>query len=94
MTAPTLNDRYTLWRFTKDRRDAHCVFMPHPEGYELRYMFNGVVLIGMVARDTEQMLERARQWRLRLVADGWDEIEQDKALVRAAGAGRAMASSS
>jgi len=70
----------TLWRFTKDRRDAHCILLPHPDGYELRYIFNGDVLIGAVTDDRSALLERARQWRLRLVADGWIEVEQRAAL--------------
>ena len=36
------------------------------------------------------MLERARQWRLRLVADGWVETEQDtSAMSRPSSSGRA-----
>jgi hypothetical protein len=91
-----LTDRssLTLWRFIKDRRDAHCILMVHPEGYEMRYVFNGVVLIGMVTRDQEPLLERAHQWRLRLVAEGWDEIEQNTTAMHSfvRGAARAAAS--
>lgn len=75
MTAPTHQEFHTLWRFIKDRRDAHCILLPHPDGFELRYIFNGEVLIGAVTDDRASLLERARQWRLRLVADGWMEIE-------------------
>jgi hypothetical protein len=66
----------TLWRFAKNQRDAYCTLAPHPEGFQLRYVFNGAILIGMVSPDHAQLLERARQWRLRLVADGWLETER------------------
>jgi hypothetical protein len=79
MTEPTPADPLTLWRFIKDHRDAHCQLLSHPEGFELRYFFNGVMLIGTVAADQESLLERARQWRLRLVADGWKETQQEGA---------------
>jgi hypothetical protein len=65
----------TLWRFAKSQRHAFCTLSPHPDGFQLRYVFNGAVLIGMVSPDHGQLLERARQWRLRLVADGWMETE-------------------
>jgi hypothetical protein len=74
----------TLWRFAKNQRHAYCTLAPHPEGFQLRYVFNGAVLIGMVSPDHAQLLERARQWRLRLVGDGWEETEQARPLVASA----------
>ncbi len=76
MTVPTPIELYTLWRFVKDAREARCVLFQHPSGLEVRYFFNGVVLIGMVSGDEQILLERARQWRLRLVAEGWQETDQ------------------
>jgi hypothetical protein len=66
----------TYWRFIKDGREARCVLLPHPSGLELRYLFNGMVLMGVVADSEDGLRERARQWRLRLVAEGWEEIAQ------------------
>jgi hypothetical protein len=65
-----------LWRFAKSQRHAYCTLAPHPDGFQLRYVFNGAILIGMVSPDHAQLLERARQWRLRLVGDGWMETER------------------
>jgi hypothetical protein len=74
---PSIPDAATiLWRFAKNQRHAYCTLAPHPEGFQLRYVFNGAVLIGMVSPDHSQLLERARQWRLRLVGDGWVETER------------------
>jgi hypothetical protein len=72
---PSVPEFTTLWRFAKSQRHAYCTLAPHPEGFQLRYIFNGAVLIGMVSHDHGQLLERARQWRLRLVGDGWLETE-------------------
>jgi hypothetical protein len=66
----------TYWRFIKDGREARCVLLPHPSGLELRYLFNGMVLMGVVAESEDGLRERARQWRLRLVAEGWEETDQ------------------
>lgn len=67
----------TYWRFIKDGREARCVLLPHPSGgLELRYLFNGSVLMGVVAPVEQDLRERARQWRLRLVAEGWMETDQ------------------
>ena len=74
----------TLWRFAKSQRQAYCTLAPHPEGFQLRYIFNGTVLIGMVSPDHAQLLERAHQWRLRLVGDGWVETEQATPLAASA----------
>jgi hypothetical protein len=81
MNVPAHSELSTLWRFMKQDREARCVLMRHPAGLEMRYVFNGVVLIGMVSGDEGLLLERAHQWRLRLVADGWVEIEQNPAAV-------------
>ena len=81
VVAPSAPEVTTLWRFAKNQRHAHCSLAPHPEGFQLRYIFNGAVLIGMVSPDHGQLLERARQWRLRLVADGWVETEHATPLV-------------
>jgi hypothetical protein len=75
VTTPSIPDATTLWRFAKNQRHAYCTLAPHPEGFQIRYVFNGAVLIGMVSPDHAQLLERARQWRLRLVGDGWMETE-------------------
>lgn len=84
----------TLWRFAKLQRQAYCTLAPHPEGFQLRYIFNGTVLIGMVSPDHAQLLERAHQWRLRLVGDGWMEEQASAAAPRTAefGARRLKAS--
>lgn len=66
----------TYWRFIKGGREARCVLLPHPSGLELRYLFNGMVLMGVVAESEDGLRERARQWRLRLVAEGWEELGQ------------------
>ena len=68
----------TYWRFIKDGREARCVLLPHPSGLELRYLFNGMVLMGVVAETEDGLRERARQWRLRLVAEGWEEVAQSR----------------
>jgi hypothetical protein len=75
-SVPDTDAATTLWRFAKNQRHAFCTLAPHPEGFQLRYVFNGAVLIGMVSPDHSQLLERARQWRLRLVGDGWLETER------------------
>jgi hypothetical protein len=76
VVTPSVPEATTLWRFAKSQRHAYCTLAPHPDGFQLRYIFNGAVLIGMVSPDHAQLLERAHQWRLRLVADGWVETEQ------------------
>jgi hypothetical protein len=81
MTAHAPNELSMLWRFTKESRDAHCLMLSHPDGFEVKYFFNGAVLIGMVSADRAHLLERARQWRLRLVADGWVETATDASAV-------------
>ena len=70
MNVPAHSELSTLWRFSKQDREARCVLLRHPAGLEMRYVFNGVVLIGMVSGDEGLLMERAHQWRLRLVADG------------------------
>jgi len=81
---PSAPEATTLWRFAKSQRHAYCTLAPHPDGFQLRYVFNGAVLIGMVSPDYGQLLERAHQWRLRLVADGWVETEQATPMVASA----------
>jgi hypothetical protein len=81
MNVPVHAELSTLWRFSKQDREARCVLLRHPAGLEMRYVFNGVVLIGMVSGDEGLLMERAHQWRLRLVADGWDEVEQNPGAV-------------
>jgi hypothetical protein len=84
MNVPAHSELSTLWRFIKQDKEARCVLLRHPAGLEMRYVFNGVVLMGMVSGDEGLLMERAHQWRLRLVADGWDELEQNQAAVEAA----------
>ncbi len=84
MNVPAHSELSTLWRFMKQDREARCVLLRHPAGLEMRYVFNGVVLMGMVSGDEGLLLERAHQWRLRLVADGWIEIEQNPGAVETA----------
>ena len=38
-----------LWRFLNGTREAFCLLQPHPIGFELRYMLDGVQLIGVVS---------------------------------------------
>jgi hypothetical protein len=64
-----------LWRFLNGNREAYCLLHPHPIGYELRYMLDGVQLIGVVSTDVAELRQRAEQWRSRLVLDGWAEAE-------------------
>ena len=64
-----------LWRFLNGTREAYCLLHPHPIGYELRYMLDGVQLIGVVSTDVAELRQRAEQWRNRLVMDGWAEAE-------------------
>jgi hypothetical protein len=78
-----------LWRFLNGPREAYCLLHPHPIGYELRYMLDGVQLIGVVSTDVVELRQRAEQWRTRLVQDGWAEVEarpQPFARVRTGGA--------
>jgi hypothetical protein len=66
-----------LWRFVNGRQDAYCVLQTHPTaGLELRYIYNGVQLIGVVSPDADELQQRAQQWRLRLVAEGWTEADR------------------
>ena len=64
-----------LWRFLNGPREAFCLLHPHPIGYELRYMLDGVQLIGVVSTDVAELRQRAEQWRSRLVLEGWAEVE-------------------
>jgi 6-phosphogluconate dehydrogenase (decarboxylating) len=68
-------DPNTLWRFVHGRDDAWCVLAPHPSGHELRYVFNGVELMGVVSENLDDLKQRALEWRVRLVAEGWTEID-------------------
>ena len=77
-----------LWRFLNGPREAFCLLHPHPIGYELRYMLDGVQLIGVVSTDVGELRQRAEQWRSRLVLEGWAEVEarpQPFARVRSSG---------
>lgn len=84
MNVPVHSELSTLWRFTKQEREARCVLLKHPAGMEMRYVFNGVVLMGMVSGEERLLLERAHQWRLRLVAEGWEELEPNSVAVQTA----------
>ena len=64
-----------LWRFLNGPREAFCLMHPHPIGFELRYMLDGVQLIGVVSTDVGELRQRAEQWRGRLVLEGWAEVE-------------------
>jgi hypothetical protein len=64
-----------LWRFLNGPREAFCLLHPHPIGFELRYMLDGVQLIGVVSTDVAELRQRAEQWRGRLVLEGWAEVE-------------------
>jgi hypothetical protein len=64
-----------LWRFLNGAREAYCLLQPHPIGYELRYMLDGVQLIGVVSTDVGELRQRAEQWRSRLMVEGWAEVE-------------------
>jgi hypothetical protein len=64
-----------LWRFLNGTREAYCLLQPHPIGFELRYMLDGVQLIGVVSTDVAELRQRAEQWRSRLVVEGWAEVE-------------------
>ena len=77
-----------LWRFLNGTREAFCLLQPHPIGFELRYMLDGVQLIGVVSTDVAELRQRAEQWRTRLMVEGWAEahgIVQPFARVRTAG---------
>jgi hypothetical protein len=77
-----------LWRFLNGPREAFCLLQPHPIGHELRYMLDGVQLIGVVSTDVGELRQRAEQWRGRLVLEGWAEVEarvQPFARVRTSG---------
>ena len=63
--------------------EAYCLLHPHPIGFELRYMLDGVQLIGVVSTDVAELRQRAEQWRARLVLDGWAEVEARAAALRA-----------
>jgi hypothetical protein len=66
-----------LWRFLNGRQEASCVMQPHPTaGMEMFYFYNGVKLIGVVSNDLDELRQRALQWRMRLVAEGWSEAER------------------
>lgn len=66
-----------LWRFLKGSHEAYCAIQPHPTaGTEVLYVYNGVRLIGVVSSDDDELRQRAQQWRLRLVAEGWREAER------------------
>jgi hypothetical protein len=75
MSSTLTSDSPVLWRFLSGTQEAFCLLQPHPIGMELRYIFNGVQLIGVVSPNVEELLERAEQWRLRLVAEGWGVAE-------------------
>lgn len=80
-----------LWRFLNGPREAFCLLHPHPIGFELRYMLDGVQLIGVVSTDVAELRQRAEQWRGRLILEGWAEVEpraQPFARVHASGTGR------
>lgn len=65
-----------LWRCSHGRDEAYCVLQPHPTaGMEVLYIYNRVHLIGVVSTDVEELRQRAQQWRLRLVTEGWSEGE-------------------
>jgi len=64
-----------LWRFLNGTREAFCLLHPHPIGFELRYMLDGVQLIGVVSTDVAELRQRAEQWRGRLILEGWAEVE-------------------
>jgi hypothetical protein len=77
-----------LWRFLNGTREAFCLLQPHPIGFELRYMLDGVQLIGVVSTDVAELRQRAEQWRSRLMLEGWAEVHgvvQPFAQVRTAG---------
>jgi hypothetical protein len=81
-------DAPVLWRFLNGTREAFCLLHPHPIGFELRYMLDGVQLIGVVSTDVAELRQRAEQWRGRLILEGWAEVEprvQPFARVRTAG---------
>lgn len=68
---------HILWRFLNGSQEAYCVLQPHPtQGLEVQYVFNGVQLIGVVSSDVDELQERAEQWRIRLLADGWRMAER------------------
>jgi hypothetical protein len=66
-----------LWHYRNGSQEAYCLLQPHPIGQELRYIFNDVQLIGVVSPDADELRQRAEQWRVRLVAEGWDEVQFD-----------------
>ena len=68
-------DAPVLWRFLNGPREAFCLLHPHPIGFELRYMLDGVQLIGVVSTDVAELRQRAEQWRGRLILEGWAEVE-------------------
>ena len=74
-----------LWRFLNGPREAFCLLHPHPIGFELRYMLDGVQLIGVVSTDVAELRQRAEQWRGRLVLEGWAEVEAAPSRSRASG---------
>jgi hypothetical protein len=75
LTAPDGASQPVLWRFLNGTREAFCLLQPHPIGFELRYMLDGVQLIGVVSTDVAELRQRAEQWRGRLIVEGWAEVE-------------------
>jgi hypothetical protein len=74
MALTPITEATVLWRFLSGGGpEAYCSIAPHPIGHELRYVFNGVQLIGVVGSDIEQLEERSNQWKDRLRSDGWAE---------------------
>ncbi len=75
MAVTPISETTVLWRFLSGGQEAYCIIAPHAIGHEIRYVFNGVQLIGIVARDLEQLEERANEWKDRLRNGGWSEAD-------------------
>lgn len=67
-----------LWRYVNGRQEAYCLLQHHPtEGLEVKYIFNGAQLIGLVSQDVDELQQRSQEWRMGLVAQGWSEGKRE-----------------
>jgi hypothetical protein len=53
---------------------ARCALMAWPEGWELRVLVDGEVLLSERCDNAEQAFQLAENWKQRMLAQGWRQV--------------------
>lgn len=69
------NDVGTLWTLQRDEGTARCALFWRPDGWELRMLIDGLMLLAHRCCRQDEVFAVAETWRVRLRERGWHDLE-------------------